>query len=189
MHNELETLVVRIAEFQRTRHFGKYRGLVNDIDDPDGLCRIRALVPAIYSEVVSPWAMPSLPFAGPEHGFVLLPEVGDGVWIEFEAGDISRPIWSGCWFASGQRPSPQGEKVRVLATSAGHQLLLDEDADEIRLVHPGGATLTIGANDVTLTLGSCEIRVTQSEISLNNGMVKVTTAGASLVNDAFKVGS
>jgi hypothetical protein len=189
MPSETEALLIRLAETMRTRHFGKYRGIVSDITDPDDQCRIRAQVPAIYSEQDSPWALPSLPFAGDQHGLVLLPEVGDGVWIEFEGGDISRPIWSGCWFASGQRPAPNGEKVRLLATTAGHQVMIDEDADEIKLVHPGGAEVKLSASEITLTLGSCSLKITTSEINLNNGMVKVTTAGASLVNDAFKVGA
>jgi hypothetical protein len=189
MSAELESAVVGMAEFQRSRHFGKYRGIVRDVGDPDGLGRIRAEVPAVYGEQQSPWAMPAFPFAGPQHGLVLLPEAGDGVWIEFEGGDIGRPIWSGCWWANGQRPSPEGEKVRLLATSGGHQIVLDEDADEIRFVHPGGAELILGRSEVILKLGSCELKMTATEISLNNGMVKVTTAGVSLVNDAMKLGA
>lgn len=189
MGTEIERLLVDVAEFQRTRHFGKYRGLVSDIGDPETRCRIKATVPAVYGEATSPWAMPSVPFAGPQHGLVLLPEVGDGVWIEFEGGDISRPIWSGCWWASNQRPQPQGDTVRLLATSGGHQVIVDESADEIKLVHPGGAELTLGKQEITLKLGQCELKITTSEIVLNNGMVKVTTAGASLVNDAMKVGA
>ena len=47
----------------------------------------------------------------------------------------------------------------------------------------------MSASEIALKLGLCELKITQSEISLNNGMVKVTAAGASLVNDAFKVGA
>jgi hypothetical protein len=189
MSTEHEALLERLAEAQRDRHFGKYRGLVRDLSDPQGQGRIKAGVPAVYGEQDSPWALPALPFAGPDHGLALMPEVGDGVWIEFEGGDIARPIWSGCWWAGGQRPTPDGDKARLLATSAGHQILIDEDANEMKLVHPGGAAITLDADGITLTMGACELKITSTEISLNNGMVKVTTAGASLVNDAFKVGA
>lgn len=182
-------LTAEIAEFLRTRHFGKYRGLVADIADPESIGRIKATVPAIFGAEQSPWAMPCLPYAGPQHGLVLLPEVGDGVWIEFEAGDLSRPIWSGCWWARDQRPEPQGDTVRLLATSGGHQIFIDEQADEIKLVHPGGAEVALGASEISLSLGSCSIKISSTEVNINNGMVKVTTAGASLVNDAFKVGA
>lgn len=179
----------QLAEFNRTHRFGKYRGLVADIQDPENLGRIKATVPEVLGSMDSPWAMPSFPFAGPKHGLVLLPEVGDGVWIEFEAGDLSRPIWSGAWFASSQRPSPDAATARLLATSAGHHILIDEDADEISLKHPGGAEAVLGSSEITLKLGSCSIKISSSEVNINNGMVKVTTAGASLVNDAFKVGA
>jgi uncharacterized protein involved in type VI secretion and phage assembly len=133
--------------------------------------------------------MPCLPFAGAGHGLALIPEVGDGVWIEFEGGDLSRPIWSGCWWAQSQRPAPDGNLQRLLSTSAGHQILLDEDADEIRLEHPGGASLSLQSDKIVLSLGTAKIEMTTSEIKINQGIGKFTTAGASLVNDAFKVGT
>jgi phage baseplate assembly protein gpV len=189
MSSEMEELLVQMREREQSLFYGKYRGLVRDIDDADGLCRIKAEVPAIYEDSLSPWALPSFPFAGKDHGLVLLPEVGDGVWIEFEAGDISRPIWTGCWFGDGEQPDPKTSKARVLITTAGHKIVLDEDEDEIQIKHPGGAEFTMSADEIVLKLGSCELKITQDEINLNNGMVKVTTAGASLVNDALKVGA
>ncbi len=88
---------------------------------------------------------------------------------------------------TSDRP-PTRPKQRLLATSAGHQILIDEEANEIKLVHPGGAEISLGASAITLRIGSCEITISESEVNINHGMVKVTTAGASLVNDAFKVG-
>ena len=96
--------------------------------------------------------------------------------------------WSGCWWADGQRPEPAANLARLLATSAGHQLLLDEEGDEIKLVHPGGAEIVIGSDAITISIGQSTLKLTSSEINLNDGMAKITTAGASLVNDAFKVG-
>ncbi len=181
-------LTAQLADFMRSRFFGKYRGKVSDLADPESIGRIKAKVPAVFGDEDSPWAMPSSPFAGKKHGLFLLPEVDDGVWIEFEAGDPSRPIWSGCWWARDQRPEPKGDKIRVLASSANHQIVIDEDANEIKLVHPSKATITIGDSEISLKVGSCEIKISTSEVNINNGMVKVTTAGASLVNDALKVG-
>jgi hypothetical protein len=180
--------VAQIAEYMRTRHFGKYRAIVSDISDPENLCRIKAQGP-IFGGETSPWAMPASPFAGAQHGLVLLPEVGDGVWMEFEAGDPSKPIWSGCWWARGQVPQPQGPTIRLLATTANHQIVIDQQANEIKLIHPGGAEIALGQSEISLKLGACEIKISATEVNINNGMVKVTTAGASLVNDAFKVGA
>ena len=50
------------------------------------------------------WALPCVPYAGTTSGFFAIPPVGAGIWIEFEAGDVSRPIWSGAWWGSGELP-------------------------------------------------------------------------------------
>ena len=105
MRNLLEQTVERTADRLATRYYGKYRGVVTDIDDPDTRCRIKAKVPAVLHEAESYWAMPVLPFAGDGHGFVMLPKVGAGVWIEFEAGDPDYPILAGCFWGAGEVPA------------------------------------------------------------------------------------
>ena len=87
-------MLVSMAETMRSRFYGKYRGKVVDVNDPDKLGRITAQVPEILQQETSHWALPAVAFAGPGHGLVLIPEVGDGVWIEFEAGDPSKPGFS-----------------------------------------------------------------------------------------------
>ena len=169
----MENLLVRAEERARSRFFGKYRGLVADVDDPENLGRLKARVPEIYGDMNSPWALPSVPFAGNSHGLVLLPEPDDGVWIEFEAGDLSRPIWSGCWWASGEIPAPGAKKVRALVTTAGHMVVLDDDASKVQLLHAGGAELTMTDSDITLKIGSTKIVLSSSGVSINNGAFEV----------------
>lgn len=206
MSTEYENLLVNLTEELRSRFYGKYRGLVADVDDPEKMGRIKAQVPEIYHEEISPWALPASPFAGPQHGFVFIPEVGDGVWIEFEAGDPSRPIWAGGWWASGELPDPADTKVRTIATSVGHKLVLDDDKKEIQLLHSGGAllkmtdddiALTIGqsevkmtADSITLKIGAAEIKMTMTELTLKGGptaQVKLSASGVDINNGAIKV--
>ncbi len=168
-----ERLLVEAAEYIRSRYFGKYRGLVRDVDDPENLGRIVAQVPEVYGGMDSPWALPAVPFAGDGHGLVVLPEVDDGVWIEFEAGDISRPVWSGCWWASGELPAPGAKAVRTLVTSGGHKFVLDDEAKKLQLLHSGGAELTMTDNDITLKIGATQIVLSASGVSVNNGALEV----------------
>lgn len=184
----LETTLERLVERVGSSCFGKYRGIVSDVDDPESLCRIRATVPAILGEQACAWAMPASPFAGDGHGLVMLPKVGSGVWIEFEAGRLDNPIWSGAWWASGQRPDPQGNAVRVIVSEHGHKIVLDDDADEVRVTHGGGPEIKLAADEVVITCGACEIRISRQNISLNNGLIKVGLAGVSLVNGAMSFG-
>jgi hypothetical protein len=74
------------------RFFGLYRGVVTNNKDPRGQMRIKVRVPDVLGESETSWALPCLDIGA---GAVLLPENGSGVWIEFEAGDVSRPVWMG----------------------------------------------------------------------------------------------
>ena len=74
-----------------SRFFGLYRGVVTNTKDPRGQMRIEVRVPDVLGELAA-WAVPCIGIGG---GAILLPEKGTGVWIEFEAGDISRPVWMG----------------------------------------------------------------------------------------------
>jgi hypothetical protein len=134
----LERLVVDLAERARTRFYGKYRGVVTDVDDPGSLGRLRANVPAVLDDVESPWALPCVPYAGPNQGLYAIPPVGAGVWIEFEAGDPSRPIWCGAWWADGELPqnedgSDATPERRILRSDTGLLVALDDDAKKISI--------------------------------------------------------
>jgi len=171
--NELERRVVETAEHQRDRYYGKFRGIVRDVDDPEGMGRITAEVPEVYGDVESPWALPCVPFAGAAHGLVVLPEQGDGVWIEFEGGDVSRPVWTGCWWARGEMPAQAGTKTRALITSGGHQLILDDDANTVQLLHAAGAEITMDQSSITLTVSGTTVKLSASGFNVNNGAFEV----------------
>lgn len=179
MHGDLERAVVDSVRERQSRFYGKYRGTVDDPDDStaeDGkrLGRIRAKVPAVYGDtVVSPWASPCVPFAGKSHGLVLLPEQGDGVWIEFECGDPALPIWSGCWWADNEMPNAAGVKKRALVTTKGIEVVLDDDAPSITIKNPGGAEVTMDSSTVTIKLGSKKVEISKSSVSVNGGSLEV----------------
>lgn len=173
MTSDYEQRVVALSEEQRSRHYGKYRGLVRDVEDPEGVGRIIAQVPELYGEEDSPWAWPVVPFAGQGHGLVLLPEPGDGIWIECEAGDMARPIWTGCWWASGELPDPGGPETRALVTSGGHKLVLDDSQNQIQLRHAGGAELTMTDSDITLKIGTTSVVLSGQGVNINNRAFQV----------------
>lgn len=138
LDNGLEHLVIDLAEQARSRFYGKYRGVVEDNEDEKKLGRIRARVPAVYKDVVSPWALPCAPYAGPNQGMFAVPPKKAGVWIEFEGGDPSRPIWSGTWWADGEAPKNEKDgdatpKRRILRSETGLMVALDDDAKKISI--------------------------------------------------------
>ena len=82
------------------KFFGKYRGSVLGNIDPERLGRLQVNVASVMGATRAVWAMPSFPCAGRMMGVWALPEVGGGVWVEFEEGDLTKPVWTGFWFAS-----------------------------------------------------------------------------------------
>jgi hypothetical protein len=85
----------------------------------------------------------------------MLPKAGDGVWIEFEAGDPSRPIWTGFWWASGEIPTDSADQ-RVVVTPEGLKLVMD-DAGDITL-EIGGTKLVLSASGLSVNDGAFEVR-------------------------------
>jgi hypothetical protein len=73
--------------------YGKYSAVVVDNFDPEQRFRLKVRVPDVAPDYDA-WAVPSWP-AGQTPEEHHLPDVGVAVWVEFEHGDVSYPIWSG----------------------------------------------------------------------------------------------
>lgn len=142
-----ENLLVDLAERVNNRFFGKYRGTVVDNDDPDKMGRIKAKVPAVLGEETeTPWALPCAPFSGNSMGQLTLPSVEARVWIEFEGGDVSRPIWSGGWWPQDQIPKNEKDKqaspqLRVIRSESGMVISFDDESESLTLSDQNGNNL------------------------------------------------
>ena len=173
-NQELEKLLVELNEKIRSLYYGKYKGIVKDIGDGQNLGYLKVDIPQVYGENLSPWVQPHIPFAGPNHGWLMLPEIGDMVWIEFEAGDISHPIWTGfLWSNSKEIPDPAGKETRVLVTPRGHKIILDDEKNEFHLVHSGGPEIKLTSDEISIKNGSSQIVVSAFEVNVNNGALVV----------------
>jgi uncharacterized protein involved in type VI secretion and phage assembly len=140
-------------ELQATRFYGKYRGVVTDNQDPDNLGRIKARVPEVLVDEETGWAVPAAAYAGDGVGLYAVPAQDAGVWIEFEAGDLSRPIWTGCWWGGQQLPADQGgaaatPALKILRTDQGLMVALDDDGQTVTVSDADGSNLvTVLAQD------------------------------------------
>jgi len=166
-----ESMLLDILERVRNRFYGKYRGTVTDVDA--GTLRIKAKVPAVLGEQKTGWCEPCVPYAGPAVGLAFLPEKGAAVWIEFEGGDVSYPIWVGCYWRQGEKPSDAAPKVKAIVTKGGHKILLDDDAGSVTISDSNENTVTLDASGITLERGGKKIVVSDSEVNVNDGALEV----------------
>lgn len=145
------------CETDTKQYFGKYSGevLPFDADLPDESALrgdIRVRVPGILEEDATGQPQPLAVVAKPSFlpGFFYIPEPGDKVWVEFVAGDIDHPIWTGVWYPDDASPETvAGERPtrfqKVIRTASGHVVQLDDtEGDEsVSLLHKGGAEIKV----------------------------------------------
>ena len=139
------------------QYFGKYTGEVLSHDEElpnENALRgeIRVMVAGILEEDDSGAARQMRVIAKPCFlpGFFYIPEVGQKVWVEFVAGDIDYPIWTGMWYPDDQSPGTTAAQrptrfQKVIRTATGHVVQLDDTdgAEAITILHKGGAKFTV----------------------------------------------
>jgi uncharacterized protein involved in type VI secretion and phage assembly len=180
-------LLEKLADWVRRRHFGKYRGTVTDNADPTKRARLKIRVPAVLGDL-EVWAMPCVPYAGDKVGFYVLPEAGTGVWVEFEAGDSSYPIWTGFFWADDQLPDEASGAAKKVIRTAKATVVLDDDTPQIHAFVDDAGDVTIGdevaikrdqashtvsTSGVTSEIGSQKTELTQSSFSVDGGALEV----------------
>ena len=198
---ELEAVVADLVQKVERRFYGKYRGFVVNADDPKHLGRVRLRVPSVLGpDVVTGWAMPCVPSGGqPNEGFLFVPEVGAGVWVEFEEGDLEFPIWVGTfWSEPGgkseipkltqvdgtEQPNDQQPPTRkIIKTRKGHTLQFEDgDAKEMVVIIEAthGHVVSLDGTGVRIKDG-----VGGHEIAMGKGGIRL---GGSNATEPFVLG-
>ena len=132
---------------ERAEYFGKYRGTVADNADPLKRGRLQVTVPAVLG-AAEVWAMPCVPYAGRNRGFYAIPEVGTGIWVEFEAGDASFPIWSGCFWNDGDIDAADADPTIKFFRTTKFTLRVDDGNGEVVIKNDSGSEITLTAQEI-----------------------------------------
>jgi hypothetical protein len=166
-----------------TKYYGKYRGTVVSNLDPKRQGRLFVEATDALGLFPSNWAMPCVPIGGGlQFGAYLVPPPGAGVWVEFEQGNPSKPIWTGFYASAATDPpataqlTTPGAPVMVLGT-IGKATLAISDVPIPPMRGPG-IMLQSGAS--TLVVDSVGIQIVAPTIqvtgvtNVNNGALVVT---------------
>jgi hypothetical protein len=173
---------------------GMFRGHVMDNDDPKKWGRVKVGIPTLFQNIDTeylPWAAPAMPMSvagGAGHGFgcFCVPEVGTAVWVFFEGEDYNQPVY----FAAapdGVHGLPDEMLTnypdrRVIKTSSGIVIYVDDIDQSIHIEMPSGGTVHIdAAGNVSL---SADLDVTgdveaQGTIDAVSGFATGGVAGVS----------
>jgi hypothetical protein len=167
-----------------TKYYGKHRATVIQNVDPQQMGRIQAMVPDISGFIPSTWAMPCVPVAGKASGTFVVPEIGAGVWIEFEQGDPDFPIWTGGYWGSAAEVPPlalAGNPVSpsiVLASALQNVFAISDlpgPTGGLMLKSTTGAMIVVNDIGITISNGKgASIVLTGPTVTINNGALVVT---------------
>jgi uncharacterized protein involved in type VI secretion and phage assembly len=143
------------------------------VDVDASTMRIKAQVPSVLGDVASGWCVACVPYAGPNVGFAMLPEVGSGVWIEFEGGDPSFPIWVGGYWRAGEYPTQATADAKVIVTQAG-SLVFDDQASSVTLADTSSDSLTLTGGASTVASQKGKIVADATGVTINDSSLVVT---------------
>jgi uncharacterized protein involved in type VI secretion and phage assembly len=165
------------------KYFGKYRGMVINNVDPMQMGRLMVQVPDISGLIPSTWAMPCFPVTGKQMGTWWLPQIGAGVWMEFEQGDPDYPIWSGCWFGSAAEvpalalAAPPAIPNFVIQTQGQNTIMISDlpgPTGGILLKTLTGAMISISDTGITISNGKgAIITMTGPAVDINAGALTI----------------
>src|SRR3989442_5434054 len=162
------------------KYFGKYAGIVLDHSavpaDAAKRGQIKVRVPGILEESPSGADQAIEVIARPSFisGFFFIPEANAQVWVEFVAGDINFPIWTGVWYPDQAAPhtADGSERTRfqkVIRTVSGHVVQIDDTNgwEQVVIQHKSGSKIEIDHNGkITITDTGNDTSIVSSKISL-----------------------
>jgi uncharacterized protein involved in type VI secretion and phage assembly len=156
-------------------YYGVYPAIVTAIVDDQRLGRVQVRYPWLGADGdrdVRSWATFCSPYADDDAGLLVLPQVGTQVVVAFEAGNLRRPYILGCTW-NGQEALPhepaESNDIRLLRSRAdsrlefddtrgaarvritmasGHEVTLDDAAQQVTVRHAGGCTVQLTATSV-----------------------------------------
>ena len=196
-------------------YFGVYPAFVTDIVDPESLGRIEVRFPFLGTDGdrdVRAWATLCTPYADADAGLEILPEVDSQVVVAFEAGNLRRPYIVGCAW-NGRAALPHDPEVPnnirllrsradsrlefddtdaapklTLRTRSGHEVVIDEGANEVTVQHATGCVVRLTTTSVEVT-ANIDVSVTAAMVDVTapmstfSGIVKCQT----VIADSFVI--
>jgi phage baseplate assembly protein V len=171
--------------------YGVAVGIVSNINDPEGLGRVKTVLPWMTDTVETDWARVATPMAGPGRGIYFRPDVNDEVLVAFEHGHPDMPyVLGGLWNGKDQPPVTDPDStndVRMIKSRAGSTIKFSdvEDDAQIHIVDSSGKNMIViraSDNSITITAdGDITLQAGQGKLTLTGDSVEITaTSGVKI---------
>jgi len=197
-------LDVRLPSGLGGRWYGAFPALVTDVNDPDGLGRVKISLPWSPDTAGSSyetWARLATFMAGNNRGSWFIPDVDDEVLIVFEGGDPRRPYVIGSlWNGKDSPPESMdgagknfkkvlrsrngvkltmddndGREQFILETPGGQKVTLKDGPGAVEIVDSNGNSIKLETSGITIT-ASAKVTINASQVAVSAGMVTVDAA-------------
>ncbi len=183
------------------RENGILIGVVTDLQDPDGLGRVRVRFPYLGDQE-SYWAKVSSPMAGNNRGVFFRPEVDDELLIAFEMGDPRRAYVLGALWSKVDPPPPDdgkptennwrfiqsrsghifkfddtrgSERIEIIDKDKRHKIIIDSSGDKIQIVcDSGNIEIKAPAGKLQIDAVDVEVKASGSMKLEATGEVKIS---------------
>jgi phage baseplate assembly protein V len=160
-------------------------GIVSNINDPDGLGRVKVVLPWMADVVETDWARVATPMAGKETGIYFRPDVNDEVLIAFEHGNPEMPyVLGGLWNGKDKPPvsdQDSSNNVRLIKSRGGSTIKFSDVKDDaqIQIIDSSGKnTIVIKASDNSITItagGNITIQAgDKGKLTLSGNSIEIT---------------
>lgn len=168
--------------------YGVYSALVTDVQDPDGLGRVRLRLPWVTDDdgdAYEVWARIATLMAGNDRGTWFMPEPEDEVLVAFEGGCPWRPIVIGALWNGQDAPPEQMDSrnnIRAVTSRSGIRVAFDDTDGGVQftLDTPGGQRIVCAdtparidisdANGNQIVMEAAGITLTASaQVNINAG--------------------
>jgi len=165
------------------KFYGLYRATVINNIDPMQIGRIQLIVPDVSNIIPSSWAMPCVPIAGKQMGTFVVPQIGAGVWVQFEQGDPDYPVWTGgFWGVAAEVPAlalagVPGDQNIVLQGTLQNAIVISDlpgPTGGIMLKSTTGATIIVNDTGIYIQNGKgASLVMVGPTVTINNGALVV----------------
>ena len=158
-------------------------GVVEALDDPDSLNRVKVRLRWRSDAGEGVWARVAAADAGDGYGQVIIPNAGQEVLVGFIDGDGAAPVVLGQLFNGKAAPpvtiDSEKNAVRTIVTPGGHAITLDDgDSAAVSIVSGKGHSVVIDDANSAVILTHKD---SSNEVKISDAGVEVTAAKGDIV--------